>query len=236
LAKLQATRETNPEKQKLNADFFPVLSPRLPDFNNFRLCYYDIGSDFVRDFFQKFFRPKSGPKTTTNIRDAVINEVFTADIEVRLRSSEASFMLRLFRKERAAGRPATIAMLNAEVMKTYGPHLVVLEESADGEFTFLYAGARIPDDNGSPLSGETTSSISPATAEMFRIGCRDVHDSNDVGPSIIRLGQSTLCIAGNACSCRWKTGHRNASLSPCACHANTRMISCATSWMPRPRR
>jgi diguanylate cyclase (GGDEF)-like protein len=110
----------------------------------------------------------------------VINEVFTADIEVRLRSGEASFMLSLFRKERAAGRPATIAMLNAEVMKTYGPHLVVLEEAAEGEYNFLYAGARIPDDNGTSLSGKATGRISAATAEMFRIGCRESHDSNDV--------------------------------------------------------
>jgi hypothetical protein len=43
----------------------------------------------------------------------VLNEVFTADIEVRLRSSEASYLLRLYRKERAAGEQATIALKRA---------------------------------------------------------------------------------------------------------------------------
>lgn len=101
----------------------------------------------------------------------MINEVFTADIEVRLRSGEAMFLLRLYRKERAAGRQATIAMLNSEIMKTYGPHLVVLEQRGDGDLMFLYAGSRVPDDLGKPIGTRLSTSIAPATAELYRLGC-----------------------------------------------------------------
>lgn len=110
----------------------------------------------------------------------MINEVFTADIEVKLRSGEAMFLLRLYRKERAAGREATVAMLSADVMKTYGPHLVVLEDAAHGEFAFLYAGARVPDDRGQPLAAKLTSAIDPATAEMFRLGCNEAREIGDI--------------------------------------------------------
>jgi len=109
----------------------------------------------------------------------VLNEVFTADIEVKLRSGEASYLLRLYRKERASGRQATIAMLNSEVMKTYGPHLVVLEETGEGEYAFLYAGARVPDHDGQPITGKTTAAIASRTAELYRLGCREAHELND---------------------------------------------------------
>ncbi|PPD15419.1 MAG: hypothetical protein CTY25_06680 [Methylobacterium sp.] len=108
-----------------------------------------------------------------------MNEVFTADIEVRLRSGEASYLLRLYRKERGSGRQATIAMLTSEVMKTYGPHLVVLEDAGDGNFVFLYAGNRVPDHDGEPITGKNTSIIAPQTAELYRIGCQEAHELND---------------------------------------------------------
>ncbi|MCA3598137.1 MAG: diguanylate cyclase [Methylobacterium sp.] len=109
----------------------------------------------------------------------MLNEVFTADIEVRLRSSEASYLLRLYRKERAAGEQATIAMLTSEVMKAYGSHLVVLEQNGEGDYAFLYAGARVPDHDGQAITGKLTSAIAPETAELYRIGCQEAHELND---------------------------------------------------------
>ena len=109
----------------------------------------------------------------------LINELFTADIEVKLRSPETSYLFQLFRTERAAGRPATIAMLNADVMRVYGPHLVVLEQISDEEFAFLYAGATVPDHHGSSIASKTTQQIAPATAELFRLGCMEANSAND---------------------------------------------------------
>lgn len=109
----------------------------------------------------------------------MLNEVFTADIEVRLRSGEATYLLRLYRKERASGRQATIAMLTSEVMKTYGQHLVVLEEAGENDYAFLYAGARVPDDMGQSILGKSASAISAQTAELYRMGCQEAHELND---------------------------------------------------------
>jgi diguanylate cyclase (GGDEF)-like protein len=107
------------------------------------------------------------------------NELFTADLEVRLRSSEANFLLRRFRAEIAAGRPATVAMLDRDIMRVYGPHLVVLEQMPDGEFTFLYSGAQVPDDGGKPLAAKLTGTIAADTATLFRTGCREASAAND---------------------------------------------------------
>jgi diguanylate cyclase (GGDEF)-like protein len=109
----------------------------------------------------------------------VINEVYTADIEVKLRSGEAMFLLRMFRKERANGRPATIGMLNSDVMKSYGANLVVLEQTGESNFTFLYAGVRVPDDRGKPVSTKTTTDIDPNTAELYRLGCAEAAELGD---------------------------------------------------------
>ncbi|CAN1544209.1 GGDEF domain [Rhabdaerophilaceae bacterium] len=110
----------------------------------------------------------------------MINDVFTADIEVKLRSGEGMFLLRLYRKERAEGREPSVSMLTAEIMKAYGPHLVVLEEAGAGEFAFLYAGQRVPDDRGQPLTAKLTNAIDASTADMFRIGCREASEINDI--------------------------------------------------------
>lgn len=109
----------------------------------------------------------------------MINEVYTADIEVKLRSGEAMFLLRMFRKERANGRPATIGMLNSDVMKSYGANLVVLEQTGEGDFTFLYAGARVPDDLGNPISAKTTTAIHADTATLYRLGCAEASELGD---------------------------------------------------------
>jgi diguanylate cyclase (GGDEF)-like protein len=107
------------------------------------------------------------------------NELFTADLEVRLRSAEANFLLRRYKTERGAGRPATVAMLDRDIMKVYGPHLVVLEQSGNGEYTFLYSGAQVPDDDGTTLSAKTTDKIQARTAELFRRGCGEASNAND---------------------------------------------------------
>ena len=109
----------------------------------------------------------------------MINELFIADLEVRLRSTEASFLLRRFKGELAAGRAATIAMLDRDIMRVYGPHLVVLEQTPEGEFTFLYSGASVPDDNGKTLSAKTTAKIHPASAALYRMGCAEASANND---------------------------------------------------------
>lgn len=109
----------------------------------------------------------------------MINELSTSDIEVRLRSPETNYILGLFRRERGAGRDATIAMLTAEIMKAYGPHLVVLEQTEGDEFRFLYAGATIPDDQGKPVTGKLTSEVNPDTAKFYTLGCLEAGSCND---------------------------------------------------------
>ncbi|OYU49482.1 MAG: hypothetical protein CFE31_03665 [Rhizobiales bacterium PAR1] len=107
------------------------------------------------------------------------NELFTADLEVRLRSPEANLLLRRFRSEISTKGAATVAMLDRDIMRVYGPHLVVLEQTPDGEFTFLYSGAQVPDDAGKTLSAKLTSAIASGTAELFRLGCREASTAND---------------------------------------------------------
>lgn len=99
------------------------------------------------------------------------NELFTADLEVRLRSAEANLLLRRFRTARKATGAATIGMLDRDVMKQYGQNLVVIEPAGDGEFAFLYAGAQVPDDAGSTLSAKTTAAISREAGALYRLGC-----------------------------------------------------------------
>ena len=107
------------------------------------------------------------------------NELFTADLEVRLRSAEANFLLRRYRTERNAGRPATVAMLDRDIMRVYGPHLVVLEQAGDSEFAFLYSGASVPDDDGTSISARTTAKIQDGTANLYRLGCLEASAAND---------------------------------------------------------
>lgn len=107
------------------------------------------------------------------------NELFTADLEVRLRSAEANFLLRRFKSERSAGNAVTVAMLDREIMKSYGAHLVVIEQATDDEFTFLYCGGQVPDDAGATLTAKTTTQIESVSASLYRLGCREALNSND---------------------------------------------------------
>lgn len=107
------------------------------------------------------------------------NEIFTADLEVRVRSNEASFLLRRYRAERDSGSEATIAMFDREIMRVYGANLVLLEQAGQGEFTFLYAGAQVPDDAGAALKARTTSDIDAASAELYRLGCAEAERAGD---------------------------------------------------------
>jgi diguanylate cyclase (GGDEF)-like protein len=108
----------------------------------------------------------------------VLNEIFTADIEMRLRSSEAMFLLRAYRKERAAGRAPTVAILTSQLMKAFGSHLVVLEANG-GNYAFLYAGNQVPDHEGGAMAGKTTADIAPGTAELYNLGCQGANEQND---------------------------------------------------------
>lgn len=101
----------------------------------------------------------------------MINEVFTTDIETRLRMAESLQLLRLFEAARAPGRPATIGLLSSDVMKAFGPHLVVLERAEGDELVFLYAGPHVPDDLGRPVAARSTARIEKGTAELYRLGC-----------------------------------------------------------------
>ncbi len=107
------------------------------------------------------------------------NELFTVDLEVRLRAPETNFLLQRYRAVRNEGRPATIALLDREIMREHGQHLVVLEKGADGEYTFLYCGAHIPNDAGQSLSTKATNTIEPATAALYRLGCDEANGTND---------------------------------------------------------
>jgi diguanylate cyclase (GGDEF)-like protein len=107
------------------------------------------------------------------------NELFTADLEVRLRSAEANFLLRRYRAERGNGNPATVAMLDREIMRIYGPHLALLEKAEDGEFRFLYAGATVPNGEAGSLNTKDTGTIDSATAELYRLGCTEATKAED---------------------------------------------------------
>ncbi|MCZ8376849.1 MAG: diguanylate cyclase [Beijerinckiaceae bacterium] len=107
------------------------------------------------------------------------NELFTADLEVRLRSAEANLLLRRFRAARKASGAATIAMLDRDVMKQYGQNLVVIEPAENGEFAFLYAGSQVPDDAGATLGAKTTTVISREAGELYRLGCREAGLAGD---------------------------------------------------------
>ena len=107
------------------------------------------------------------------------NEVYIADIEVRLRSNEAGYMLGLYRRERSSGQAAAISMLTADVMRAYGRHLVLLEEAEGEEFTILYSGEETPLPKGSETTGKKTTDIDSGKAEFFRLGCRESAATND---------------------------------------------------------
>lgn len=107
------------------------------------------------------------------------NELYVADIEMRLRSAEANYLLKVFRDTRNAGTPATVAMLSREIMKGYGKHLVVMEQCGPSEYKFLYAGDEVPDDGGEPIVQKSTSEIQPGTAAMYRMGCDEARAAND---------------------------------------------------------
>jgi diguanylate cyclase (GGDEF)-like protein len=117
------------------------------------------------------------------VESRLTNELFTADLEVRLRSAEASLLLRRFRSARASSAAATIAMLDRDVMKQYGQNLVVIEPAEAGEFAFLYAGNQVPDDAGTPLGAKTTAAIGKDVAEFYRLGCREA-----------ALAQDAVCV------------------------------------------
>ena len=109
----------------------------------------------------------------------MINEVFVADIEIRLRSAETSYLLSLFRKTRASGQPATVGMLSADIMKNYGRHLVLLEDNGAGDYTILYAGADIPGQSGTSIVGKTTAHLESTLNEFYRLGCLEAAGAGD---------------------------------------------------------
>lgn len=109
----------------------------------------------------------------------MIDEVFTADIDVRLRSGEANYLLRLFRARRNAGEPVTIALLDAAIMKNYGANLVLLEKSGSQDYRFLYAGAQIPADEAGAMLGRTTREVESGIAGFYRLGCHEAEIIND---------------------------------------------------------
>jgi len=113
----------------------------------------------------------------------LINEVYNADPEVQLRSAEASALLKLYRAEKSGGKPVTIAMLSADVMRLYGAFLVVLEEQTAGEFTILYAGSKVPDDRGESLAAKSTLTIEAHAAAFFKLGCMEA-----------KAAQNAICI------------------------------------------
>lgn len=107
------------------------------------------------------------------------NEIFVADIEVRLRSGEAGYLLRIFRQERAAGRLATIAMLNADVMRSYGSHLVLLEAESNGDFSILYSGSMVPGAGAEKLQGKSTREIDHRAGHLYQLGCMEAAGVGD---------------------------------------------------------
>lgn len=131
---------------------------------------------------KRFLKPRGVSSRASSIEIVgpyVTNELFTADLEVRLRSAEASLLLRRYRGARSSTGEATIAMLDRDIMKQYGPYLAVIEPVGDSEFAFLYAGGQVPDDAGESLSSKTTKTINRQTAEFYRLGCREAEQAND---------------------------------------------------------
>jgi diguanylate cyclase (GGDEF)-like protein len=113
------------------------------------------------------------------VRYGVTNELFTADLEVRLRSTEANLFLRRFHAARLATGSATIAMLDRDVMKQFGQNLVVIEPAEGAEFAFLYSGNQVPAEPGTSLGTRTTATIDAATGELYRLGCREAGITGD---------------------------------------------------------
>jgi diguanylate cyclase (GGDEF)-like protein len=109
----------------------------------------------------------------------LINELFTADVEMRLRSTQTVFLLRAFREARISGKPASIAMLNSDIMRAYGMHLAVIEKVQSDEFAFLYSGAEVPTGQDAALGGKNTAEIDSRSAEFYRLGCREALSADD---------------------------------------------------------
>ncbi len=116
------------------------------------------------------------------------NELFIADLEVRLRSSEANFLLRRYRGERNKHDQATVAMLDRDIMRVHGPHLALLEPVGNGEFRFLYAGAAIPSIGTDSLRAKETSALDNATGEFYRLGCSEADKAEDAIAVIHQTG------------------------------------------------
>lgn len=116
------------------------------------------------------------------------NDLFIADLEVRLRSAEANFLLRRYRGERNKGEGATVAMLDRDIMRAHGAHLALLEPAGNGEYRFLYAGAAIPAIGTESLMSKETGQIDKATAEFYRLGCSEADKSDDAVAIIHQTG------------------------------------------------
>jgi diguanylate cyclase (GGDEF)-like protein len=109
----------------------------------------------------------------------LINELFTTDIEMRLRSTETVFLLRAFREARLSGQAASIAVLDSNIMRAYGAHLAVMEQVQGSEFAFLYSGAEIPTSQDYALGGKNTTQIDARSADFYRLGCLEALKADD---------------------------------------------------------
>lgn len=126
------------------------------------------------------------------------NELFVADLEVRLRTPEAVELLHRYREARKAGHSAPIAMLDRDVMRRLGSHLVVLEQAPDGEFIVLYCGRIVPDDAGQTLAGKTTATIHSDGASLYRLGCME---AGTIGDAVAVNHRSGPCSAVHKWEC-----------------------------------
>lgn len=107
------------------------------------------------------------------------DELYTADVEVRLRSAEASVLLKLFRQTRAAGIPVTVALLDRDIMRGYGRNLILMEEADGGDYKVLYCGSDIEDDVGRPIGQAKISTLLKSTERLLHLGCHEADVVND---------------------------------------------------------
>lgn len=82
-------------------------------------------------------------------------------------------LLGRYKAGRAQGGKPTIALLDREFMRDYGRYIALLEPAGEDEFLFLFTGTDVPNDDGRSAASRTTAGITPASAQLFRLGCRE---------------------------------------------------------------
>lgn len=110
---------------------------------------------------------------------SVINETINTDLEIKLRTTEASHFLRLYRNASKEAGGASIGLLDREIMRIYGDNLILLEPKGKNNFVFLYAGKNIPVGESASLIEKTTANVPARQSEFLHLGCSECLAAGD---------------------------------------------------------